>query len=263
MSRSDPRHAKPLSSGPDDLSDAATGRAPSALKDLLEEVRSPAATRSDVDLLITALGRALAEDEPPRARADLLLGLMARDNPVGDYTGRSGKTVRIAARDALLTLGFPYALEVPPELMEPTPPARPARTGIGRAGTFSLAALALYQTGLFSWLVVGPMLENRSDPRSYMPAASDIAMMVAFTGLPSLVSWFGHVWKRRWLQGIGSTLLALQAMLWLFIAGASVFRHNEPIPALIFPWYLSLWALWATRPMPKSPSLPEESPPSR
>ncbi|MCY1040995.1 hypothetical protein OV208_06670 [Corallococcus sp. bb12-1] len=259
MSRSDPRHAKPLSSVTDDPSDAAAGRASSALRDLVEEVRSPAVTRSDVYLLIDALDRAPAEEGLHRERADLLLDLMARDNPVGDYTGRNGKTVRHAARDALLALGFPYALEVPPELMEPAAPPRPPRTGIGRGGFAALATLTLYQTGLFSWTVWKDLTVRQSShlppPRFTRDTAVMIAVMVAFTWLPPLVSLVGHVWKRRWLQSIGSTLLAVQTMPWLLVAGASVLRENEPIRAVILPWYLSLWALWATRPLPKSPPL--------
>ncbi|RKG95278.1 hypothetical protein D7X74_42095 [Corallococcus sp. CA047B] len=257
MSRSDPRHAKPVSNAAESPSDTGAGRTPSALKDLLEEVRSPAATRSDVYLLVDALGRAPAAEEPHRARADLLLHLMARDNPVGDYTGRNGKTVRHAARDALLALGFPYALEVPPELMGQAPPTQPPRTGIGRGGFASLAILTLYLTVLGSWAVWNDLTVRRSShvlpPRFTRDTAMSIAFLAAFIWLPPLVSLCGHALKRRWLQSIGSTLLAVQAIPWVLIAGASLWNGREPLQAAILPWYLSLWALWATRPLPKSP----------
>ncbi|RKG67971.1 hypothetical protein [Corallococcus terminator] len=262
MSRSDPRQAKPLSSATDDPAGAEAGGTPSALLDLLEEVRSPALVRSDVDLLIAALGRGPGPDEPPRVRADLLLGLMAHDNPVGDYVGRNGKTVRHAARDALLGLGFPYALEVPPELMEPAAPPRPPRTGIGKAGVFALVALALSQTGILAWQVVSSQMDKGYNPRPIWYTPSEFALLGAFIWLPPLVSLCGHVLKRRWLQGIGWLLIAAQALPWLLLAYSAVSHHRpDYLRAISKPWFLSLWALWATRPLPKPPPRTEEVPP--
>ncbi|RKG67969.1 hypothetical protein D7V88_40865, partial [Corallococcus terminator] len=86
--------------------------------ELLDAVRSPGAVRADIDAFIAAMGRPLTEEETPRARADVLLDLMARENPLGDYRGLDGTKVRHAAQAALLSLGYPYALELPPELLD-------------------------------------------------------------------------------------------------------------------------------------------------
>ncbi|CAM3932945.1 hypothetical protein [Corallococcus exiguus] len=128
MSRSQPRPAQP------------------SLEAMTDAVRSPDATRADTDLLIASLRRAPTEEETSRARADLLLELLAPDHPLGDRAGREGVTVRQAAKDALLDLGHPYALELPPEVL-----AREARrrTRLGGFGVAVATASMLYQSGLF------------------------------------------------------------------------------------------------------------------
>ena len=129
-----------------------------SLPELLEGVRGPGRVRENVDAFLQALGQPPSGDETPRARADLLLSLM-EDAAVRDYTGSDGRTVRAAAVEGLLALGYPYALEVPPEALaqaraESAPeaasqrvpsagPVPPGRGGLGRGGL--LGRLVAYE----------------------------------------------------------------------------------------------------------------------
>src|SRR5689334_13391606 len=87
-----------------------------SLPELLEAVRSPDVLRTEVDALLRGLARPLAEDETPRARADFLLSLI-ESQELRELQGSNGRTVRATAVKALLNLGYPYALEVPPEAL--------------------------------------------------------------------------------------------------------------------------------------------------
>ncbi|WNZ62177.1 hypothetical protein QEG98_41300 [Myxococcus sp. MxC21-1] len=68
----------------------------------------------EVDALIAAIAQRPAEDpEALRERTDYLLSLMTLPGDASVLTGSAGITVRTAAVEALLELGYPYALEVP------------------------------------------------------------------------------------------------------------------------------------------------------
>ncbi|RKG69632.1 hypothetical protein D7W79_32725 [Corallococcus exercitus] len=218
---------------------------------LLEEVRSPGMVRADIDALIVGLGRPPAPDEPLRERADLLLGLLDRNNPVGDHAGSGGMKVRHAAKEALIALGYPYAMELPPDLLEPQ------RTG-GRepglsSGDITLAVVSLlYQSG--GLVGVGALLDYFR-----MPAATEVTVGIGVVlWLFTLLSMVGHHSRSRDLQVIGSAVLWSAAVVWSLIALPSALFTNG-ISLLLVPWHLALWTAYSLRPEPE----PEESPAPR
>lgn len=222
---------------------------------LLEEVKSPRVLRSDIDALIAALGRAPPSDESPRARADVLLELMARENPVGDYAGKGGRKVRHAAQDALLSLGYPYALELPPELLESRAPAKDsgkAPTGPGMGGVIGTLLSLLYQTLLCG---LGHLLNRYTSIDLLGQVLSPFALGGLVIWASALSSFLGHSLENRTLQRVGSVGLWIQFVFW---AAASVFFMSSegPIIPVFLPWHLTLWAAYAMRPVPEA----EESP---
>jgi hypothetical protein len=93
------------------------GATPVALSRLLEEVNSPSAARKDVDALLSGLERPLAADESPRERADFLLSVL-NSRHVCSMKGSRRQSVQSAAVRAMMELGHPYALEIPPEALD-------------------------------------------------------------------------------------------------------------------------------------------------
>jgi hypothetical protein len=85
-------------------------------RELLERARAPDAARPEVDALLRGLALPLAPGEDARARADLLHDIL-EDKRVRAFMGSKGRRVAHAAVEALVALGYPYALEVPPELL--------------------------------------------------------------------------------------------------------------------------------------------------
>ncbi|NNB96618.1 hypothetical protein HI113_22220 [Corallococcus exiguus] len=233
MSRSQPRPAQP------------------SLEAMTDAVRSPDATRADTDLLIAALRRAPTEEETPRARADLLLGLLAPDHPLGDRAGREGVTVRQAAKDALLDLGHPYALELPPEVL-----AREARrrTRLGGFGVAVATASMLYQSGLFyAFLLHDGVVHNQhSSHRPPEQLTRDRVVpwaLFTLSGLlPALVSLGGHALKRRWLQNTGWSLILAQALLWTGVVCLSMTKIGPSGFTALAPWHVAWLSAWIMRP---------------
>ncbi len=85
-------------------------------RELMERARAPDAARPEVDALLRGLALPLAPGEDARARADLLHDIL-EDKRVRAFTGSKGRRVAHAVVEALVALGYPYALEVPPELL--------------------------------------------------------------------------------------------------------------------------------------------------
>ncbi len=85
-------------------------------RELLERARAPDAARPEVDALLRGLALPLKPGEDARARADLLHEIL-EDKRVRAFTGSKGRRVAHAVGEALLALGYPYALEIPPELL--------------------------------------------------------------------------------------------------------------------------------------------------
>lgn len=250
MSRQAPR---PEPSSPEETARPSGALAP-ALAALIHEVDSPGVLRSDIDLLITVLRQGPMVEETPRARADALLGLMARDNPVGDHTGRNGTTVRQAAKAALLALGPSYALELPPELQEQV--ARPRiHKGPGVSGFIVTGVYGLCQTGLVLLAMTQTRFERMPTPN---PLPSEIAFMMMLVWTPILISLSGHVLKLWWMLLIGSLGMVLQGALWGLIGGRVAYGLGirGPFGVLLMPWHLALWSAWVMRRLPTPPVAP-------
>ncbi|NOK15881.1 hypothetical protein [Corallococcus carmarthensis] len=259
MSRSQSRQANPSSEATTDIAGPEAGAAAPSLKALVEAVRAPDTTQADTDLLLAALGRAPTGEETPRDRTDLLLELMAPGAPVGDLRARNGVTVRHAAKEALLELGHPYALELPPEVVELE--AR-RRTRLGGFGAAVTTASMLYQTGLFYVVLLHDAVVHRQHsihlPPEQLTRHNVVpwALMTLTAVLPGLVSLGGHALKRRWLQNTGWLLIMAQALFWSGFTCLSLENIGPSSYTLFMPWHLACWSAWVTRPLPKSPLNP-------
>lgn len=180
----------------------------------MEEARAPGAARAEVDALLAGLSQPLPSDASPRERADLLLSLM-EDAQVADYTGTDGRTVRVAAIQALLALGYPYALEVPPEALEAK--ARDEGTSPGLLSTrkglvgFGLVSLA----GIVQLLPVLFFAATETSSSMAIAVLVSIAFIAGTTFLPALLTVLGHNLGKRGLKVAGSVWLTLVSLLWL------------------------------------------------
>ena len=265
MSQQAHRPAPPTA---DETTDAAepvaaqTAEAFPPLAALLAQVKSPGMVRADIDALIAAMGRAPAADESLRERADLLLGLMSRDNPVGKYRGENWTTVRQAAKAALLALGYPYALELPPEMVESYPSAPPVDDstppgpGPGAGSVVVTLLSSLYQTGLLS-LVATFTGARRIDWDS--PLEQSLILGMVGVWLPALCAFLGHGLGKRWLQVIGAVGLWLLFVGW-GLASLAGTASLGPGSLLLLPWHLALWAAIVMRPVPEKTETGEAAP---
>jgi hypothetical protein len=180
------------------------------LRALANAVRSPGATQVDVDDFLEALARPPDAEEAPRSRADLLLALL-EDPILAERMGSQGQSARAATLEALLAMGYPYALEVPPEVLErirrdqPRPFPKHALRGLWLAATASaLPFLTLVAPTLgFTPLMLG--------------------------GLSALGTWL------RWpgLRSFGNALLWLVGSV-LVAVGLSPAVFAEKMPAEFF-----------------------------
>lgn len=181
-----------------------------SLSQLLEVVRGPAVMKSDVDALAEALARPPAGDETPRERADLLLSLL-EDPELRDYTGSDGRRVRTLAVEALLALGYPYALEIPPEALAQ---ARPAAAGAAQeprtpvAGLFTGGLALLTQVLLGLW--GGGLALGGGEPRPGL-----LLYMAGALLLPTLLAVLGGWRGLRWPQLVGVGLMVVVGLAWL------------------------------------------------
>jgi hypothetical protein len=194
-----------------------------SLPELLEEVRSPGVIQTDVDALMRGLARPLAEDEPPRARADLLLSLIESPE-VGELKASNGRTLRCAAVQALLDLGYPYALEVPPEaLAEVRLHAEAAAREIPTAGLLAtLTGLLVQLSYTVPALLTAP---EGTGEGSILGGLIFLGMMLG----PAASSVLGG-WRRiRWLQRLGLLSMALTGSLWLTLFATALFTRSQPL----------------------------------
>jgi hypothetical protein len=208
-----------------------------SLRELLEVLRGPAVMRSDVEAFLQALGRPPVGDETPRARADLLLSLM-QDARLRDYTGHNGRTVRAAAVQALVALGYPYALELPPEMLahvrgEATvaPPLPPLKVPV--AGLVTLGLALLTQVLFLKSLVPNEL-------RWWGMQRGGGLHLVAAAVLPPVLVVLGG-WRRwRWVRRGGVVLLGLVGLRYLrHLADKYVFdvlRGVEGPPEAVLAW---------------------------
>jgi hypothetical protein len=96
--------------------------------------------------LVAALGAGVPEGEDRRAVADLLVGALAAGRLEVLVDGE-GRTARGAAAEALLGLGYPWALEIAPEDLAHLRQEQARREGAGAPGGRAAATLALGAVG--------------------------------------------------------------------------------------------------------------------
>jgi hypothetical protein len=180
-----------------------------SLAELLEVVRSPGVLRTDVDALLRALVRPLTEDEPPRARADFLLSLI-ESQEMRELQGSNGRTVRAVAVKALIDLGYPYALEVPPEaLAEAQLPLEARPQEIPIPGLIATGVSLLVQLG-YSMPAFSKLLG-----RDESGALAGVIMLVGLVLGPAASAVLGAWLRIRGLQRFGVFTLAFTGFLWL------------------------------------------------
>lgn len=201
-------------------------------RELLDGMRGPGSMTSDVDAFLRALGQPLSGVETPRARADLLLSVL-EDTSVRDATGSDGRTVRAAALEALLVLGYPYALEIPPELLSQKSSAHGV-SGPPTAGLV-LAAFALPAQAVALAPAAFLALQN-----GHLTARS--MLLSAGAGvLPVVLATLGGWQGMRWAQRVGITLMAL-------MGGAFLARFAQVLGQLADGHYQEGWDLFSVLP---------------
>ncbi|OJH38181.1 hypothetical protein [Cystobacter ferrugineus] len=177
------------------------------LRKWVDTVASPGVTLGDVDELLARVSGPLAEGESPRERADQLLHLL-RDEALGGLHGKDGREVRPAALEALLSLGYPYALEVPPEVLErmrgfsPRVLSRASRWGVRLAAMSALwppTMLAVTSTG--NWW-------------SYLDG---LVILAGVMFLPAVVSALAERYRLRWLKSLCNGALGLMGSVGILL----------------------------------------------
>lgn len=195
---------------------------------LVEEVRAPGAARDEVDVLLAGLSRPPPPDASLREHADLLLSLM-EDEQIADYAGSDGCTVRTAAIEALMALGYPYALEVRPEALAATfreagrTPGRLLSTRKGQVGVGFVSLAGIVQLSpLLYFLATGEASLTDGIVGLFFAA------IVGTTFLPTLLTVLGHNLDIRGLKKAGIGWLMSVATFWLggFALGFSEFPRN-------------------------------------
>lgn len=204
------RPAPPPATADAELSSPPKGRR--SLNTLIEEVRAPSADRTDVDGLLRGLARPLGPDQDPRERADLLLALI-EDPQLAELIGSNDRTVRGAAVQALLALGYPYALEVPPE-------------ALGSSDSSQQAPQPLLSTSNGKWgfgliMAVGVLMALATIVLTWHEREVETFVMIAMTFiagttfLPAILTLWGHNLGSRLVKGLGSLWLLVVGLLWL------------------------------------------------
>lgn len=208
---------------------------PPPLTSLVEEVRSPGTGRAEVDALLAGLSQPLPPEHSPRERADLLLSLIG-DEVIATYTGSDGRTVREAAVQALIALGYPYALEVPPEALAASSRKKrgaglgnlSTRAGLAGFGLVILAALVQAATGV----VLGNFFKSTT--------FSAVALIIGFTSalIPAILALGGESEGSSRHKKVGTAWLKILSALWavsgLFSLGSGAYAAIAFVMAALF-----------------------------
>jgi hypothetical protein len=196
-----------------------------SLHEALERARAADVSRAEVDALLRVLALPPPAGEAARERAKVLHGIM-EDTWVGGRVGSDGHRVAHAAAEALIELGYPHALEVPPELLAearearrrpgskprahwgPEDWARRQRTGarlVVAAGLLECTGLTVYQA--MGWL------EGTVDA----PWGAVMGFLLLSGGVPALTlaAATGPVRRSRWLHQLLGAWATLPGIAWL------------------------------------------------
>jgi hypothetical protein len=199
------------------------GRTP--LPELLAAVSSPGVLQDEIDELLRGLARPLTENESPRARADFLLSVLESREAMG-LKGSDGRSVGLATVEALLELGYPYALEVPPEALEAARRARGDALPRDRPRTGIAAALvALIAQSIVSLPAALDFLDGGTRGRLVF----GLFILGASWG-PSLSALLGGWLRSRGLQRLGVITMALMGSLWLSLFGLAASTNLHDLP---------------------------------
>lgn len=192
-----------------------------SLRERVEVVASPGVTREDVDSLLDGLSAPLAPGESTRERANQLLRLL-QDEALGELTGGPDeRQVRPAALEALIGLGFPYALEVPPDVLAemrggPRELSRSSSWGLGLAGVNALVPILaqVVSTSPSQWW---------NDTTAWEQLLEGPALLAGVLFLPAVLSALGERYRQKWLKYLGNTALVLMSAVGI-------------IPGIIMSW---------------------------
>ncbi|HLL04603.1 MAG TPA: hypothetical protein VK539_28725 [Myxococcaceae bacterium] len=187
-----------------------------SLASLVEALRSPAVSRADVDALLTGLARPVEQGESKRERADLLLSLM-KSRHFASMQGQSGQTVRATAVRAMMDLGHPYGLEIPPELLPEI--NREPRRARGRAvpwGGIVLGVLSLPGALWLLWVLAIVILVRQPSLNVVLLVALLAVLVVPVASVVMAI--VGGAKRKRKLQEAGVAGLIALTIFWLMFA---------------------------------------------
>jgi hypothetical protein len=200
-----------------------------SLQRRLDAALAPDATVLERDALLYAIARPLPPEAPAREHADFLLALLA-DERSRSLTGSHGRSVKKAATQALLALGYPYALEIPPEAFgqPPSPGLLRDRLKLGKA---LIWGNALGPAAVFTLFILG--MGSQGDLPLLLIA---YLMLAACTLLPMFLLLKGRKKKSLVLQVLGTAGLILSgfAVGALALAVFPRFIRWQDLPELIF-----------------------------
>ncbi|MBJ6761038.1 hypothetical protein JGU66_09705 [Myxococcaceae bacterium JPH2] len=148
------------------------GTGPRAVLALAEEARHAESSRRPAlcSQLNQLIGDVVKQAEG-REAADLLHGLL-EGGVLADLEDAQGRTCRAAAVEGLLTLGFPFALEVRPEDLAHLRAERGGGKGLGRMG------LPLLLLGLGVALQAGYQLLHPDSPSEWALAQGGLSLVL-------------------------------------------------------------------------------------
>jgi hypothetical protein len=225
---------------------------PRSLTELRDAVCAPGdGVPADVEALLAAMAQAPGRDEDPRERADVLLSLLEKGSQVGGLTGADGGTVREGAVEALLALGYPHALEVPPEALEQVRREQRARGSLPN-GLWAVTLTVVAALAQFLLVSVGLFAGRFLSAHGHRPPALGLGLVVAVTCLPAMLALAGGALRVRRMQWLGSLGLGLQGTLWAGLACLALFsaRWDTMLTALVLPWHLTWYAARLVKPAP-------------
>jgi hypothetical protein len=217
-------------------------------------------TPEEVDALIRGLARPLEEGESPRQRADLLLSLIESPDK-STLRGTHGRGVGDAAVKALMNLGYPYALEVPPEALA----SFRASTGRNKQRVVPVAGIVI---SLFTLVLQGLVSVPLSLYYLYSDKLLWTFLITAGLLVPIPTALLGGWLRKPTAQSVGLKAMWAVAVGWLITA--LVFGKGVPIALVLIPLLLSLgsvlgaWLMrhpqWMVAEEPPEPSDSRPSP---
>jgi len=192
---------------PPPLSEASEASRPEkafSLQARLDAALVPEATSLERDALLYAISRPLPPEASAREHADFLLSLLA-DEQLRGLAGSNGRSVRTAATQALMSLGYPYALEIPPEAFNPAPSGDFGRDGLWW-GKGLIIGNAVVPAVVFTLVILG-----MGTPGDWPLLAITLLVLAASTLLPMSLILLGRKKKSTVLKVLGSAGLILSA----------------------------------------------------